>query len=126
MASKVEKNYLINMMLLIIGFACIVTGIGLALKPGFLMPFLVAIKFKSLHEWTGYILTVLLGVHLLMHSEWIKSMTNKMFSSKKKITATVVTILIAVSACIVISAVSPEGKIPNSKGGSSISTKAVQ
>lgn len=126
MFSKVEKNYLINMMLGIVGFACILTGIGLALKPAFLMPILVAIKFKSLHEWTGYILTILVGWHILMHSEWIKTMTRNMFSSKKKMTATVVTIVIALGACISISTMSPAQKVPAGKNAVPSYTKTIQ
>jgi cytochrome c biogenesis protein CcdA len=126
MFSKVEKNYLINIMLVIVGFACIFTGIGLAFKPGFLMPILIAIKIKSLHEWTGYILTVLLGWHILMHSDWIKFMTSNMFSNKKKITATVVTMLIAIVVCISISTMSPDQKMPNDNNGNHSHTKNIQ
>lgn len=126
MFSKIEKNYLVNMMLVIIGFACIFTGIGLAFKPGFLMPILIAIKVKSLHEWTGYILTVLLGVHILMHSEWITSMTSKMFSSPKKITATFVTILVALGACIAISTMSTDKKMPKGQNENPAYTKSIQ
>ncbi len=126
MFSKVEKNYLINVMLMIVGFACIFTGIALAFKPAFLMPLLTAIKFKSLHEWTGYIITVLIGWHILMHSDWIMSMTNAMFSNRKKTTATILTAVLAIGACVAISTMSPEQKRPNDKNGNSSYTKTIR
>lgn len=110
MISKTDKNYFIDIMLVIIGFACMFTGVALALKPAFLMPILGAIKFKSLHEWTGYVLTVLVGWHILMHSEWISSMTKKIISDKKKLTAVMLTILLSVGICVAISTLSPASK----------------
>jgi len=117
MYSKVEKNYFINIMLVIIGFTCMFTGVALAFKPGFLMSFLAAIKFKSLHEWTGYVLIVLIGWHILMHSEWIKTVTDKMRNDKKKLVAAIVTVLVSVGICITIATLSPEMKAPNGKSG---------
>ncbi|MBP2625343.1 MAG: hypothetical protein H6Q68_54 [Firmicutes bacterium] len=117
MYSKVEKNYFINIMLAIIGFACMFTGVALAFKPAFLMTILSTIKFKSLHEWTGYVLIILIGWHILMHSEWIKSVTEKIVNDKKKLVAAVLTILLSVGICITISTLSPEMKAPNGKGG---------
>lgn len=117
MYSKTEKNYFIDIMLAIIGFSCMLTGLALAFRPTFLMPILTAIKFKSLHEWTGYILVILIGWHILMHSEWIKCMTNKIVNDKKKITAVVITILFSVGICITISTLSPEMKSSNGRNG---------
>lgn len=113
MYSKPEKNYFINIMLAIIGFTCMLTGIGLALKPTFLMPMLRAIQFKNLHEWTGYVLTILVGWHLLMHSTWIKGMTNSIIKDKKKLISTALTILVAFGICVTISTLSPEMKAPD-------------
>ena len=112
MYSKTEKNYLINIMLAIIGFSCMLTGVALSLKPAFLMPILMTIKFKSLHEWTGYILIILIGWHILMHSEWIKSVTNNIVKDKKKIIALALTVLVSVGICITISTLSPDMKAP--------------
>ncbi|WP_378954638.1 DUF4405 domain-containing protein [Pelosinus sp. sgz500959] len=115
MFSKVEKNYLINIMLVSISLVCVLTGIGLSIKPAFLMPILISIKFKSLHEWTGYILTILMIWHVVMHSDWIKSMTKNMLSSKKKLIATVLTGLIALGICVSISTMLPDSKMPSGK-----------
>lgn len=117
MISKTDKNYLINIMLAIIGFACMLTGVALAFKPAFLMPILVTIKFKSLHEWTGYVLIILIGWHILMHSEWINAVTKKNVNDKNKLIAVVLTILISVGICVTISTLSPEMKSRPGKGG---------
>ena len=117
MYSKVEKNYFTDIMLAIIGFACMLTGVALALKPAFIMPILMAIQFKSLHEWTGYILIILIGWHILKHSEWIKTTTNNIVNDKKKLIAAALTVLVSVGICITISALSPEMKAPDGKSG---------
>lgn len=113
MYSTVEKKYFINIMLTIVGFVCMFTGVALAFKPAFLM----SMKFKSLHEWTGYVLIILIGWHILMHVEWIKAVTGKIVKDKKKIMAAVLTILVSVGICISISAFSPEMKAPNGMSG---------
>ena len=83
MLSKPEKSYYLNITLLLLGMFCVLTGIALAIKPSSLMPFLMAIHFKTLHEWVSYALTVLVMLHLLFHLDWIKAMTKKRMAAKK-------------------------------------------
>jgi hypothetical protein len=77
MLSKPKRNYCLDIALLLMGTFCALTGIALAIKPHSLMPFLMSIHIKSLHEWTGYVLTVLVMLHLVFHLDWIKAMTKK-------------------------------------------------
>lgn len=83
MLSKPERNYYLNIALLLLGTICVLTGLLLAIKPPALMPFLRAISIKSLHEWTSYALTFLVMLHLAFHLEWIKAMTKKKILAKK-------------------------------------------
>ena len=71
MISKAEKNYYLNIPLTIIGFACVISGFIIGDKS---VSF-GGINLRSLHIWTGYIMTVLIGLHLLMHVKWIGSVT---------------------------------------------------
>lgn len=75
MFSKAKKNYCLNVILLVLGIACSITGIVLDVKPDILMPFFKLIHFRELHKWSGYILIVLVMVHLFWHLDWIKFMT---------------------------------------------------
>ncbi len=117
MFEKKDKNYLLTIMLVIISFTCMLTGVALAFKPSLFMPILVAIKFKSLHEWTGYLLIILISVHLLLHAEWIQMVTKTIVKNKKKFTAALVVALLSVGLCITISMVSTDKKAPNGKNG---------
>lgn len=85
MLSKPEKNYYLNIVLLLLGTICVLTGIILAIKPHSLMPFFMSIHVKFLHEWASYALTALVMLHLLFHIEWIKAMTKKKITTKKAV-----------------------------------------
>ncbi|MBU2702250.1 membrane-bound ClpP family serine protease [Sporomusaceae bacterium BoRhaA] len=82
MLSKPERNYYLNIILLVLGTICVLTGIALAIKPPSLMPFLMSIHIKSLHEWTSYALTILVMFHLAFHLNWIKAMTKNKINKK--------------------------------------------
>ena len=83
MLSKPEKSFYLNIALLLLGAVSIFTGLALSLKPPTLMPFLMAMHIKSLHEWASYALTLLIMLHLIFHFDWIKAMTKNKFASKK-------------------------------------------
>lgn len=112
MFSKTDKNYLIDVSLAIIALVCILTGLGLSLKPAALMPLLTAIKMKSLHEWTGYAMLVLVILHLVMHTQWINAVTKTITEKKNKVIALALTIVLSVGLCAAISILSPEQKKP--------------
>ncbi|SFL59027.1 DUF4405 domain-containing protein [Pelosinus propionicus] len=86
MLSKPEKNYCLDIALLLFGAVSIATGVAISIKPPALMSFLKAINVKSLHEWSSYALTILLMFHLIFHVDWFKAMTRKKIHSKKSTT----------------------------------------
>lgn len=109
--TKAEKNYYIDIALLLIGVVCILTGFALAFKPAFLTTILPVFRMKSLHEWTGYLLTVLIVLHLLLHFDWMKSMTNLIKTTKAKWLIALSIIAISIGLCIA-AAVLPSPKTP--------------
>ena len=86
MLSKPEKNYYLDIALLLFGAVSIATGIAISTKPPALMSFLKAINVKSLHEWSSYALTILVMLHLIFHMDWFKAMTRKKIHSKESTT----------------------------------------
>lgn len=107
--TKAEKNYYIDIGLLLIGVVCILTGFALAFKPAFLTTVLPVFRMKSLHEWTGYLLTALIIVHLLLHFSWMQSMTNLITTAKAKWLIAVSVIILSIGLCVA-AAVLPSGK----------------
>lgn len=95
MISNAEKNYYINIPLTIIGFACLISGFLIGDKS----MSLGGINLKSLHVWTGYIMTGLIGLHLLMHVKWIKNITTGIFKDRLKIVLLVTTLLVSLGIC---------------------------
>ncbi len=105
-----ERNYFINVALSIMGFICAVTGILLYFRPRFINNFASSINYRQLHIWTGFIITALVLVHLLMHTTWIKNMTKNIFTNKKSLISLVLTILISLGICFAIQKSSPSQK----------------
>lgn len=97
MLSISERNYLLGIVLFITGLACLVTGIFLHIKPEFTISYLK--YFKPLHIWIGYVLSAVVVIHLLMHSGWIASTTERLFSDKKKTLILVSTIVLTILIC---------------------------
>ncbi|WP_371370860.1 hypothetical protein [Sporomusa aerivorans] len=79
--SKPEKNYYLNIALLLFGSVSAFTGVALSINLPYLMPFLMAVHIKFLHELASYSLTVLVIFHLIFHFDWFKAMTKKGFDS---------------------------------------------
>jgi hypothetical protein len=77
MLSKTKKDYYLNIILLLLGTICLLTGIALETLPSSIMPFSIAIHFKFLHVWASYALAMLVMIHLLLDLDWIKAMTEK-------------------------------------------------
>lgn len=84
MLSKTERNFYLHIALLLLGIVIVLTGIALSLRSSALRPFLRALHIRSLHEWVGYALTVLVIIHLVFHMDWIKATAKKIFTMKKK------------------------------------------
>ena len=90
MFTKSDKNYLLNMALTIVTIVCIFTGVfyndGLRIA----------------HEFSGYLMAILVLVHLIWHFQWIKNVTKSMISDKKKLIALFVTLILSVGVCALL------------------------
>jgi hypothetical protein len=75
MLSKPERNYYLNITLLLLGTVSVLTGIAMSIDLPYFLPFLLAIHIKLLHEYASYSLTVLVILHLIFHLDWFKAMT---------------------------------------------------
>ena len=102
MVAKAEKNYFLNISLFIIGTVCMITGVFLAIKPQVLMPLIIAIKAKSLHEWTGYLFILLVMFHLFFHFDWVKALTKNVRGNSKKKFAALSIGAITILVCVLI------------------------
>lgn len=112
MFSQAEKNYCLDIVLLIIGMVCLLTGLAIAQKPSFLAAFASPSKMKFLHEWSGYLFTALIALHLALHVKWIKHMTNSIQAIKNKSLAALALAILSVFLCISIVVLAPAGRIP--------------
>lgn len=115
MFNKPEKDYLINVVLIIMTVVCIVTGFMLTSGPfssyftsGNGIDFRLYGETRNLHTWTGYILTGLFVLHLLMHYKWIILLSKKFFASKTKIIGLVTAIAISIGICYAIIDLTPQ------------------
>lgn len=109
MLSKSEKNYFVNIPLTVMALVCIVTGFLLDFK-------LNAFNARSLHIWSGYIMTGILVLHLLMHIEWVANLTKTIFRNRMKVIAAFVTLIVSVGICYSIVVFSPQGSAHGSEG----------
>ncbi|MDU2064347.1 MAG: DUF4405 domain-containing protein [Sporomusaceae bacterium] len=78
MISKADINFYLNIALFCLGLISAGTGILLSLK----LPELRVLPLKPFHEWSSYILTGLVLIHLFFHSGWIKTMVRNKLTSK--------------------------------------------
>ncbi|WP_044664288.1 DUF4405 domain-containing protein [Syntrophaceticus schinkii] len=97
MVNRSERNYFLDISLFITGFACLITGILLHLRPEFSISALTYIR--PLHIWIGYVMAAVIVVHLLLHSDWIASLTKRIGSDKKKVVILISIILISLITC---------------------------
>lgn len=105
MISNAEKNYYLNIPLTIVGFACLISGFLIddrSLSFG-------GVNIRSLHVWTGYIMTGLIVIHLLMHLKWIKNITLGISQNKLKVISLVTTILVSLGICYASGIIGPRG-----------------
>lgn len=119
MLSKSEKNYFVNIPLTVMALVCIVTGFLLDFKFN-------AFNAKSLHIWSGYIMTGILVLHFLMHVEWVANLTKTILSNRMKVMAALVTLIVSVGICYSIVVFSPQGNAHGSEGEGRRSLQAEQ
>lgn len=112
MFSQAEKNYFIDIVLLIIGVTCLVTGIAIDLKPSFLLALAAPSKLKFLHIWSGYLFTGLIVLHLLHHVQWIRHMSKGIQAIKNKGRIALALAVLSVFLCAALVTVAPSGRAP--------------
>lgn len=76
-------NYTLDMIILITGTLCGITGIikwpGLVYALGLGYQGLPMDAFTLIHDWTGLIMVVFVIIHVIRHLRWIAMMTKKIF-----------------------------------------------
>ncbi|MDF2563606.1 MAG: hypothetical protein K0Q53_1 [Massilibacillus sp.] len=77
--TKVMKNYWVDIILLISGVVCL--GTGYAIDFHLASTREVGMLVKKMHIWTGYIMTIAILLHVILHMSWLKNVTCKNFSS---------------------------------------------
>jgi hypothetical protein len=75
------------MALTIVSVVCIFTGFFYNDSLGFV------------HEISGYLMVSLILIHLILHIQWIKSVTKSILSDQKKLITLVLTIVISIGVC---------------------------
>lgn len=119
MLSKSEKNYFVNIPLTVMALVCIVTGFLLDFKS-------TAFNAKSLHIWSGYIMTGILVLHFLLHVEWVANLTKTIVRKKMKVMAALVTLIVSIGICYSIVIFSPQGNPHGPEGDGRRSFQADQ
>lgn len=90
MFTKSDKNYLLNMALVIVSAVCVFTG------------FFFNDGLRFAHEISGYLMTFLILAHLVLHLQWIKSTTKSMLTDRRKLNALLLTIVISIGVCAIL------------------------
>ncbi len=112
MITKNEGNYFLDIVLFIIGFVSIATGILMHLKPQFILSVVSMSYIKPLHIWMGYTIVAIIMAHLLMHSGWIATVTKNIFKDKKKVLFLAIIIAVSVTACYLAATLAPNPRSP--------------
>lgn len=111
-----ERNYFINAVLFIAGFVVISTGIIQHLKPEWVYNWISPIYLKQLHIWIGYAMSTIIIVHLLLHSAWIGTLTQKVFTNPKKMAAFASLVVLSITACYLVAAMVPQNDFRGQMG----------
>lgn len=113
MFTNAEKNYLLNIALGVSSLACIITGFILKFKIPALM---ASVNIKMMHEWTGYLMSALVVLHLLMHLKWMQTLTKIMVSNKKKFITTLLVLFVSLALVLGLITLLPAGKFHGEDG----------
>ena len=85
--NKIKVNYWIDVCLAITFLLVFITGIfkwpGLITKFGISYSDLPMRTFTFIHDWSGLIMGLLVLIHLILHWNWIVSVTKSMIRGKK-------------------------------------------
>ncbi|MCE5286268.1 MAG: hypothetical protein LLG02_10535 [Pelosinus sp.] len=114
MIAKVEKNYFLDILLGIIGFVCIMTGLIIDFRLQAFLGFFGMVK--NLHIWAGYALATLVSLHVLWHFAWLQAMTKSMVKTPWKMWAGVLCAATAIIFCVTVAATSPATKPQHEPG----------
>ena len=101
--NKATRLYIVDAILAI---SFILAGItGVAKMPGwFNLPLSWILPLRYIHDWSGILMVVLVGVHLLQHWKWIVLMTKKLIVNNEPVRNTFI-ILGAIVLTLIISLV---------------------
>jgi cytochrome b561 len=79
-------NYSIDIMILITGLLCGITGIikwpGLIFALGLSYQGLPLDAITSIHDWTGLLMILFVVLHVAMHLKWLVTMTKRILRNK--------------------------------------------
>lgn len=90
MFTSSDRNYLLNTALVAVGVVCIFTGI------------FYDDSLRFAHEISGYLMAILILLHLVFHFQWVKGATRSILADKKKLLAFVLTLAVSVGICVVL------------------------
>jgi peptidoglycan biosynthesis protein MviN/MurJ (putative lipid II flippase) len=57
---------------------------------------------STFHKITGYLMAVVVIVHLFMNGKWIVSMTKRLFSTRRKMAVLLAGIVVPIAMCLVL------------------------
>ena len=85
--SKAKINYIIDVLLLILSISTFTTG--MIKFPGFLAFFGISLRslpmplIKTIHDYSGLSIGILVLLHIILHWKWMITMTKQIFGKKK-------------------------------------------
>ncbi len=79
--TKVQKNYWVDMVLLIAGLICVISG--------YLLDFHIGARaytklYKDIHSYSAYVMTAALVLHFYYHWSWLKEVSKRQLLSKQE------------------------------------------
>ncbi|MBN2459447.1 DUF4405 domain-containing protein [Candidatus Woesearchaeota archaeon] len=87
MVNKARINYWVDVGLVITFIASMITGLikwpGLFRLTGIRHRDLPMLEISLVHDWSGLLMVILVLVHLILHFNWMVTMTKCLFKKKK-------------------------------------------
>lgn len=78
--AKMQKNYWTDMVLILSGIICVVTGYIFYFKVGGVREILQMVK--SVHIYSAYVMTAALVLHVVYHFGWLRQVTKQIPAKK--------------------------------------------